>query len=1064
MIPTLKITLLGPLDIKLGDTRLSVVSDKAKALLVYLLCTRHAQTRLHLAGLLWDERSENQARSNLRTVLAELRRHLAPDTLLVERKTLAFNPTYPHQVDVFDLEQALNKLIQQQAPTGSLPVEAVNQATKALDLYQGQFLAHFFLNHAPQFADWQRSEQNRLEKLLQTALERLIQHAFATETYQPGEGYARRLLRLEPSYEKAHRYLMILLAKQGRRDEALRQYKSCCEQLAKDLAVEPSAETTALYEQIRTGRVPLPTTTPKLETEPAVVPPLPCPYRGLAAFRPDDSHLFFGRATFTQNLLRAIESRCLVTVSGASGSGKSSVVFAGLVPTLLNRRHEKWLYAAFCPDQDPFWGAATALTPLLEADLSQIQQITAASNLADHLRQRQTSLVECLLTIQQIYPDHRLLLIVDQFEELFTLVHSIEVRQHFLEALFALVQTVQGPSPRLVLTLRADFLGQALSASHPLANTLQTALELLGPMTRDELRAVIEQPAALHNVSFETKLIDRLLDDVGQEEGNLPLLEFTLTELWQHQRQGTLTHLAYEEIGQLKGALGCYADSIYQRLPPDKQEQARRLFVQLVNPGVDTEDTCRRAPRTELAAAWSLVSELAAKRLVVTNQGTTAHAPETVEIIHETLIHHWARLQQWVDEVRSFRVWQERLRFALAQWQADGQNVELLLRSAPLATAEYWLAEHGKELGQIECDFIQASATWQEREQIRQNKERYFRWGALALSIILFGLLFWIGGPLAKAWWVTQCLPQCPNKNFAGLDLTGANLHRANLHGSDLRNAILRRADLSEADLSEADLNQTNLTGAALWGADLRGADLSGAILSGADLNWANLLESKITDMTKIDAKWRLVWEIATQGAEGRDLHALDLRNVDLHEANLKGADLHNADLGEAHLWGADLSRANLSGTNLNGADLSWTDLNFAKIDNTTQIDAKWRLVWEIVNHRRAGRALHGVDLSKADLHKAQLEDANLFRADLRVAELWGAILINADLREADLSETNLQWSVLAFSQLNGAKLHGANLSGTNLTKVDLTDAVYDDATIWPSGFDPQTAGARSSE
>ena len=539
------------------------------------------------------------------------------------------------------------------------------------------------------------------------------------------------------------------------------------------------------------------------------------PYLGLSAFTQEDAHLFFGRDTFTQKLLRAIESRGLVTVLGPSGIGKSSIVFAGLVPALLERSNEKWLFATFRPTEDPFLGAANALIPLLEPDLGKTKQIAEAGNLADHLRERPTALTEYLLSIHQVYADHRLLIIVDQFEELYTLDRNSNVRQQFLDALLGAAEATQGASPRLVLTLRSDFL--SLAQSYPrLNNALQDTMVLLGPMARDELKEAIEKPAEHHNVSFEAKLVDRILDDVGQEEGSLPLLEFALTELWQHQRQRTLTHVAYEEIGQIKGALSGYADNVYQTLNVAEQEQARRLFVQLVNPGVGTEDTRRQAIRTELEVEWPLVTKLATKRLVVTDQEANTHEPETVEMVHEALIRHWGQLKNWMDDVRTFRAWQERLRSALDRWQESEQNEGLLLQRAYLSEAERWLAEREDELGPAEHDFIQESIGLRAREQRREKMAWYFRWGTVAISIILLGVLLWLGGALVRPWWLTQCLPECPNANLSRLDLSGANLSKANLIGADLSDTVLNSADLSEAHLNGANLSDTVLNRADL--------------------------------------------------------------------------------------------------------------------------------------------------------------------------------------------------------------------------------------------------------
>jgi hypothetical protein len=205
----------------------------------------------------------------------------------------------------------------------------------------------------------------------------------------------------------------------------------------------------------------------------------------------------------------------------------------------------------------------------------------------------------------------------------------------------------------LLLTLRADFMGHAL-AYRPFADALQDAALMMGPMSRDELRRAIEEPAQVQGAAFEAGLVERLLDDVGEEPGNLPLLEFALKLLWEKQRDGWLTHTGYEEIGRVEGALARYADQVLGELDEQEQERARHIFVQLVHPGEGTEDSRRVATRAQVGAEnWGLVHYLADKRLVVTGQDATGK--EIVEVVHEALIQRWGQLHAWMETDRAFR-------------------------------------------------------------------------------------------------------------------------------------------------------------------------------------------------------------------------------------------------------------------------------------------------------------------------------------------------------------------------------------------------------------------------
>ena len=202
----------------------------------------------------------------------------------------------------------------------------------------------------------------------------------------------------------------------------------------------------------------------------------------------------------------------------------------------------------------------------------------------------------------------------------------------------------------------------------------------------------IEKPAEMQGAAFEPGLVERILDDVGEKPGNLPLLEFTLTQLWEQQTDGWLTHADYEAMGCVEGALAAYADQVYAGLEAGEQERARSALVQLVQPGEGTEDTRRIATREEIGDEnWELVQRLADRRLVVT--GRDAQGRETAEVVHEALIQKWGLFREWMDADRAFRSWQERLRSSLRQWQESGQDEGALLAGVPLAVAQNWLAE-----------------------------------------------------------------------------------------------------------------------------------------------------------------------------------------------------------------------------------------------------------------------------------------------------------------------------------------------------------------------------------
>jgi WD40 repeat protein/lambda repressor-like predicted transcriptional regulator/ABC-type dipeptide/oligopeptide/nickel transport system ATPase component len=454
-----------------------------------------------------------------------------------------------------------------------------------------------------------------------------------------------------------------------------------------------------------------------------VIPP--CPYRGLSAFREEDAPFFFGREASIKKLVSAVRKKPLIAVIGHSGSGKSSVVFAGLIPKM--RQEGGYLITSFSPKNRPFYRLAETLIPLLETQMSKTDQLVEIKKQADALQQGYLTLQDVVEAIlQENSSVNRLLLVVDQFEELFTLCQTPQERQHFLDQLLA---TVQASSLRrmldftLVITLRADFLGQALSY-RPFADALQHNHLIIGPMNRLELQEAIEKPAQKLDVQIEEGLTERILDAVIKEPGNLPLLEFALTKLWEKQSNRQMTHTAYEEIGGVEKALANHAEKVYKALNEEEQQRTQQVFVQLVHPGEGTEDSRRLATRTEVGEDnWDLVTRLADSRLVITGRDD-ATGEATVEIVHEALITRWERLRLWVKADREFRTWQERLRSAMQMWENSKRDEGALLRGALLVEAETWMEQRADALSSAEKEFIQASREHQEQEKQQERQLR----------------------------------------------------------------------------------------------------------------------------------------------------------------------------------------------------------------------------------------------------------------------------------------------------------------------------------------------------
>lgn len=467
-----------------------------------------------------------------------------------------------------------------------------------------------------------------------------------------------------------------------------------------------------------------------------------CPYRGLRPFREEDANFFCGREAFTEKLVEAVERCALVAVVGASGSGKSSVVRAGLIPCLRRTNAGRvWEIATLVPTDRPLYSLAAALVPILEPEITRVDRLAEINKLAGHFAEGTVALRDVALDILSMQAGtDRLLLFVDQWEELYTLVADDGERRRFLAEI--LDASAKGPVT-VVLTLRGDFFGQALS-DRSFADRLQDAQVNLGPMTQEELERSITEPAEKVGLQFAPGLIERILDDVGQEPGHLPLLEFVLAALWE-QRQGiTLHHDAYERMGGVEGAIATRADAEFEKLDTAQQDVARHMLIQMVKPGEETEDTRQRAILpTGDATALTVIRRLADARLLVTTRDASS-GTETVEVTHEALIHHWTLLRTWVDQDREFLRGKARIDATATLWEKDNRDESRLLAAGrALAEGEEMLTSRRTDLSPRLIAFIEASAAAAARIRRRKFLTRTAALAAMLLAIAGGGLYYY---------------------------------------------------------------------------------------------------------------------------------------------------------------------------------------------------------------------------------------------------------------------------------------------------------------------------------
>ncbi|MFI5527870.1 trypsin-like peptidase domain-containing protein [Kitasatospora sp. NPDC051853] len=457
------------------------------------------------------------------------------------------------------------------------------------------------------------------------------------------------------------------------------------------------------------------------------------PFRGLAPLGEADAGLFHGRQTETVELTALALRERWTTLVGPSGAGKSSLAMAGVVPRLRSLGVVP-LVVRPSSGADPLSALAAALLRILDPGLSRPDIAARTPDVADHLRRR--GLGDHTAQVLEAHAGHRLVVVVDQFEEL--LARSTQVVDDLAEVLFA---ESLPPAVGVLVTLRADFLEEVLA--HPRLGPLcSRQLYALGPMTESQLREIVGAPLrTTPGVRYEPHLVERILTDTGSDPGALPLLSFALDLLWRQRRGSLLSHQTYEEIGRIEGALNSYANQQWRlRVKADDDTVAKRLLTRLVRLPLGTQAATRRTvPRAELGEdEWRVAQHLAVGRLLVLSH--SAEGQQVVELAHETLISGWELLREQAREDRTFLEWRESLRHDLERWEAGGRAADLLPTLPALAAAQPWLSERRAELTGDEIVYLAAG---HRHHRARTRRRRVVRalLGSLAALAMVMGTL-----------------------------------------------------------------------------------------------------------------------------------------------------------------------------------------------------------------------------------------------------------------------------------------------------------------------------------
>jgi DNA-binding SARP family transcriptional activator/energy-coupling factor transporter ATP-binding protein EcfA2 len=650
------IAVLGPLTV---DGQSNGLAPRDRVVLAVLAMTPGAPVSTErLADALWPDQPPASWAKVIQSAVVRLRRVLGPSA--IETVPHGYRLTLPaRDVDAHEFEHLVVRA-RAQMVLGEVD-RAAYSLDQALRLWRGQALVEL------EGWDQGRIEASRLAELCRDAEELQVEAALRSGRHREVLARAQALVQAAPLRERRWELLATAQYQSGRQGDALRTLRQVRKVLLDELGLDPGPDVVALEQAI-------------LRQDPALAPDLAsaegsalCPYRGLVPFDIEDADDFFGREHDVAVCLERLGATGMLAVVGPSGSGKSSLVRAGVAAAL--RRDGQWVVVT-SPGHRPM--DALAAVPASRTPF---------------------------------------VLVVDQGEEALSLCEDEQERADFFVALADHAR--RGP---LVLVLRADRLGE-ISGYDDIARLVEHGLFLLNPMSVDGLRAAIESPAQRAGLHLEPGLTDLLLREVEDEAGGLPLLSHALRQTWQRREGGTLTVDGYRATGGIRHAVAQSAESLYEQVEPDQRPALRDLMLRLVIPTPDGEPTRSRVPRRVVDADGrraDLIDRLVAARLVTSDEGV-------VEIAHESLVRAWPRLRGWLDEDTEGQRILRHLTIAGDTWDAMGRPDAELYRGARLAQAVEWRDRAAPDLSRTERDFLDAGqrlAETEEQSAIRQAQQQ----------------------------------------------------------------------------------------------------------------------------------------------------------------------------------------------------------------------------------------------------------------------------------------------------------------------------------------------------
>ncbi|GAA0422082.1 hypothetical protein Acor_51830 [Acrocarpospora corrugata] len=649
-------------------------APKVKLVLALLLSQAGQEVSADwLVEAVWGDRAPASARQNLYLYVHRLRRALGPE--LIHRSGTGYRVRPEDKLDVVRFRSLLAEGRDALA-ADDIP-GAGRTLRQSLDLWRGSAYEEF--GDCLPLAE----ESEHLARLRLSAYEHWADAELRLGRAAELAGELTGLVRTHPFREKLVGQCMLALYRSGRQAEALEMYREVMASFVDQLGIEPGLDLRQLHESMLRAE-------PSLLVRPSAnvagrVVRAGSPYQGLAAFQQEDAALFFGRDTVLNRLAELTAQRSMIAVVGASGSGKSSLLRAGLLGSAVP--------------------AGALITPTAHP-LQSLAKITGQPGVT----------------------------VVDQFEEVFTLCSDEAERREFVEAL---IEASREPEAVVVLGIRADMLGRVSRYSELVEAIAGEGTLLLGPPSSYELTEMVTRPAAAVGLVVEPGLLAAALTDTGSEPGALPLLSHALRETWRRSADGELTLAGYRAIGGVRGAIAQSAEQLYHGLTEPERRTVRRIFLRLTALGDGGEDSRRPVARAELdgigdtGVVERVLDRLAAARLVVLDT-------RTVEVAHEVLIRSWPRLHGWLTADRADLVVHHRLTQAAQHWLALQRDAGALYRDAPLQTTLSWANEHPNELNRLERQFLLAGEARQRAERtVERHRIRQLRRMLAALTVLV---------------------------------------------------------------------------------------------------------------------------------------------------------------------------------------------------------------------------------------------------------------------------------------------------------------------------------------